>query len=174
MLKGHTRSVTDISWCPHNPELIASASMDWTVQVQSLTPLINGHPTLLTSCIRQGVECPDRYTSSQLPTTHSQSICCKVREMHLFSFFFSAFCVDHPVACFNQDGTGLILDSSSAVLRIRLCTCGTICSCQRQPLQYWVGSMVANYSCMVYIDFPSLFFATRATPSQKTQQEEKH
>jgi WD40 repeat protein len=33
VLKGHTRSVTDIAWCPHNPELIASASMDATVQV---------------------------------------------------------------------------------------------------------------------------------------------
>ncbi len=43
-LKGHTRSVTDIAWCPHNPELIASASMDATVQVWNAltgTPLAN-------------------------------------------------------------------------------------------------------------------------------------
>jgi WD40 repeat protein len=44
VLKGHTRSVTDIAWCPHNPELIASASMDATVQVWNAltgTPLAN-------------------------------------------------------------------------------------------------------------------------------------
>lgn len=82
-LKGHTRSVTDIAWCPHNPELIASASMDTTVQVWNAltgTPLAN---------YRQhagrvfGVRCVSPVVYVLKPTAAHSS--------YLLSFFFCFF-----------------------------------------------------------------------------------
>lgn len=33
MVNGHTASVLDIKWCPHNNDVIASASEDCTIKV---------------------------------------------------------------------------------------------------------------------------------------------
>lgn len=38
LVTGHTAPVLDIDWCPHNDNVIASASEDTTVMVRGRTP----------------------------------------------------------------------------------------------------------------------------------------
>lgn len=38
LVTGHTAPVLDIDWCPHNDNVIASASEDTTVMVRGWTP----------------------------------------------------------------------------------------------------------------------------------------